>query len=163
MTEPPRTVPAEGPAAPAPTATPARPATPAAPQHSAKEPTAWVGWVLFASIMLIMVGAFQAMMGVVALLDDGYYLVPGTDLVVHLDYSTWGWTHVGLGVIAVVAGLGILAGQTWARVVGVMLAVLSALVNVAFLAAYPIWSVLIITLDVIIIYALAVHGREVRY
>jgi len=125
------------------------------------EPTGWVGWVLFAAIMLVLVGAFQAIMGLVALFDDGYYLVPGTSLVVQVDYSTWGWIHLLLGVVAVIAGGGILAGQTWARIIGVILAGISALANMAFLAAYPIWSVLIITFDVIAIYALVVHGREV--
>src|SRR5688572_11995320 len=126
------------------------------------EPTGWVGWVFFAAVMLIMLGAFQAIMGLVALFDDGYYLVTGDGLVVHADYTTWGWIHLILGVIAVAAGSGIMVGQTWARIVGIVLAVVSALVNVTFLAAYPIWSVLVITLDVIVIYALAVHGREVK-
>jgi hypothetical protein len=126
------------------------------------EPTGWTGWVLFAAIMLIMMGAFQAVMGFVALFDDSYYLVPGTGLVVHADYTTWGWIHLLLGVVAIIAGVGIVVGQTWARVIGVILAAISALVNMAFLAAYPIWSVLIITFDIIAIYALVVHGRELR-
>src|SRR5688572_6466960 len=128
----------------------------AGPVRTGPTPTAWVGWVLFAGIMLVMVGAFQAIMGLVALLDDGYYLVPGSDLVVQVDYTAWGWIHLLLGLVAVAAGIGIMAGQTWARVVGILLAVVSALVNITFLAAYPIWSVLIITLDVVTIYALAV-------
>jgi hypothetical protein len=64
-------------------------------------------------------------------------------------------------VIACAAGYGVIAGQTWARVVGIILAVVSAIVNVGFLAAYPIWSTIVITLDVVVVYAMAVHGREV--
>jgi hypothetical protein len=124
------------------------------------EPTAWTGWVLFAAIMLVLVGSFQGIMGLVALFEDGYYLVPGTSLVVHVDYSTWGWIHLILGLVAIGAGIGIIAGQTWARVIGVILAILSAVTNVAFLAAYPIWSILVIALDVIAIYALIVHGKK---
>ena len=59
-------------------------------------------------------------------------------------------------------GYGVLVGQTWARVTGVILAVINAVVNMVFAPAYPIWAIIVITLDVLIIYALAVHGREVR-
>ena len=124
------------------------------------EPTAWTGWVIFAAIMLVLVGSFQGIMGFVALFEDGYYLVRGTGLVVHVDYTTWGWIHLVLGLVAIAAGIGIIVGQTWARVVGVILAGLSAITNVAFIAAYPVWSILVIALDVIAIYALVVHGRE---
>src|SRR4051794_31191154 len=91
---------------------------PAPPQHFRETDdvsTAWTGWVLFAAIMLILMGSFQAIVGFVALFDDGYYLVPGTGLVVHVDYTVWGWIHLVLGLIAVITGVGIMAGQTWAR------------------------------------------------
>src|SRR5262249_29639791 len=88
------------------------------------EPTAWTGWGLFAAIMLVLVGCFHGIMGLVALFEDRYYLVPGTSLVVHADYTTWGWIHLVLGLVAIAAGIGIIAGQTWARVIGVILAVL---------------------------------------
>jgi len=74
----------------------------------------------------------------------------------------WGWVLVGFGVLLAVAGYGVLVGQTWARVAGVVFAVLNALVNVAFIAAYPVWITLTIALDVIVIYALIVHGREAK-
>jgi hypothetical protein len=140
------------------------PPTPSAAYWTATrpEPTGWIGWVIFAGVMMILLGAFEAIMGLVALFDDGYYLVTRTGLVVSANFTQWGWTHLILGVIAVVAGFGVMLGQTWARVVGVILAVVSALVNVAFLAAYPVWSTLVITLDVIVIYALAVHGSETK-
>src|SRR5689334_17050437 len=124
------------------------------------EPTAWTGYVLFAAIMLVLVGSFQGIMGFVALFEDNYYLVPGTSLVVHVDYTTWGWIHLILGLVAIASGIGIIAGQMWARVLGVILAVLSAITNLAFVAAYPVWSIIIIALDVIAIYALIVHGRK---
>jgi hypothetical protein len=124
--------------------------------------TAWAGWVVFAGVLMIMVGGFQALMGLVALFKDEYYQVTRSGLLVSVDYTTWGWVHLLLGAIACVAGVGVLVGQTWARVTGIVLAVLSALVNIAFLSAYPIWGVTVIALDVIVIYALAVHGGDVR-
>ena len=126
------------------------------------DPTAWTGWIVFASFMMIMVGAFQAIEGLVALFDDGWYHVTENGLLVDVDYTAWGWTHLLLGALLIIAGVGVLAGNTVARAVAVVLAGLSALVNLAFIEAYPIWAVLIITIDVLVIYALVVHGRELR-
>jgi hypothetical protein len=126
------------------------------------ERSGWVGWIFFAGIILIMIGSFQAIAGLVALFNDDYYLVGKSGLVVSVDYTAWGWVHLVLGVVAFLTGIGMMIGQAWARVTGIILAVLSAIVNLAFVAAYPVWSVLVIALDVIVIYALAVHGREAR-
>jgi len=122
----------------------------------------WLGWVLFAGVMMILLGSFQAIAGLVALLDDEFYLVGKSGLVVSVDFTTWGWVHLLLGIVALLAGIGAMVGQTWARAVGIVLAVLSAIANIAFLPAYPIWSTIIIAVDVVIIYALAVHGGEAR-
>jgi hypothetical protein len=125
------------------------------------QPSGWVGMVVFGGLMMIVAGTFHAMAGLVGLFNDSYWLVPSSDLVVTVNYTTWGFVHLVLGVLAIAAGAGILAGQAWARVTGVVLAVISALVNIAFLAAYPLWSMLIIALDVLVIYALIAHGKEV--
>jgi hypothetical protein len=130
--------------------------------HREVEPTAWVGWIWFAGVMMIMLGTFEAIAGLVALFNDEYYLVTRNDLVVSLDYTTWGWVHLLLGVVVAAAGLGVMVGQMWARVVGILVALISAIVNIAFLAAYPVWSTIIITVDVLVIYALTVHGRETK-
>ncbi len=141
-----------------------RQARAADPGHAGRrrEPTGWVGWIVFSGLLMIMIGVFQAIMGFVALFKEDYYLVGREGLVVELDYTTWGWTHLILGTLVLLAGLGILAGQMWARVIGIILAMLSAIVNLAFLAAYPVWGIIVITMDVLIIYALCVHGREVK-
>ena len=125
--------------------------------------TGWVGYVVFAGVMLIMLGGFQVIEGLVAIFRDDYYLVTRSGLLLTMDFTAWGWTHLILGAVAVIAGIGVLLGQTWARVTGIIIAVLSALSNIAFLPAYPVWATIIIALDVLAIYALAVHGREVQY
>ena len=130
--------------------------------HRQPERTAWVGWIMFASVMLILVGTFQAIAGLVALFNDDYYLVTRNDLVISLDYTTWGWVHLLLGIVLVAAGLGLAVGQMWARVVGILVALLSAVVNIAFLAAYPVWSTIMIAIDVLVIWALTVHGKETK-
>jgi hypothetical protein len=126
------------------------------------EPTAWAGWVVFGGVMLIMLGTFQIIEGLVALFDDGFYLVRSNGLVLDVDYNTWGWIHTAIGVIGVLAGLGLLAGNMAARVVAVGVAFLSALANLAFISAYPIWSTILITIDIIVIYAVIAHGRELK-
>jgi hypothetical protein len=113
-------------------------------------------------VMLILVGIFHVVQGLVALVNDDYYLVTKNGLMVNLDFTTWGWVHVALGIVAGLTGVGLLAGNSAARVAGVIFAVLSALVNLVFIAAYPAWSVIIIALDVIVIYAITVHGRELQ-
>ncbi|GAB1642210.1 hypothetical protein [Krasilnikovia sp. MM14-A1259] len=127
-----------------------------------REPTAWVGFVLFAGIMMLMLGGFQVMEGLVAIFRDEYYLVTRNGLVLTMDYTAWGWTHLVIGLVAIAAGLGVLMGQMWARVTGIAIAVISALANLAFLPAYPVWASIVIAVDVLVIYALAVHGREVK-
>jgi hypothetical protein len=126
------------------------------------DPTGWTGWVVFASFMMIMLGSFQAIEGLVAIFKDDFYRVAPSGLVLNIDYSAWGWTHLILGAVIVLAGVGILAGNILARTVGVILAAFSAILNLLFIEAYPIWSVIIITVDVLVIYALTVHGRELR-
>ena len=126
------------------------------------DPTGWTGFVMFASFMMILVGTFQAIQGLVALFDDGFYLVTPGNLVVDVNYNVWGTVHLLLGVLLLLSGAGVLTGNLAARTVGVILAGLSALVNMIFIEAYPLWSILIITVDVLVIYALTVHGRELH-
>src|SRR5688572_15429161 len=126
------------------------------------DPTGWTGWVVFASFMMFLLGAFQAIQGLVALFDDGFYIVSDRGLVVDFNYNVWGTVHLILGILLILSGAGVLAGNLAARTVGVILAGLSALANLVFIEAYPIWSIMIITVDVLVIYALTVHGRELK-
>jgi hypothetical protein len=122
----------------------------------------WVGWIAFAATMMILLGTFQAIQGFVAIFDEGFYHVTESGLVVDVDFTAWGWTHLLLGVLIVASGIGVLAGNMAARIAAVILAGLSAIVNLLFIEAYPIWSIIIITVDVLVIYALIVHGRELK-
>ena len=126
------------------------------------EVTGWAGWVTFAGIMLIMLGIFQAIEGFVAIFDDGYYLVRPNGLVVNVDYTAWGWIHLIIGLVAIAVGIGLMTGNMVVRIVGIIIAVISAIVNLMFIAAYPVWSTIVIAVDVIVIYAIVVHGRELK-
>ncbi|TQL60023.1 hypothetical protein FB474_1398 [Oryzihumus leptocrescens] len=124
--------------------------------------TAWVGWAYFAGIMMMMVGAFQVIEALTALFNQNYLLVSSKGLLVHVNIAAWGWVHLIIGVVLIAAGFAVLAGKMWARIIGMALAGLSAIVNLAYIAAYPLWSITIIALDVLVIYALAVHGGELK-
>jgi hypothetical protein len=124
--------------------------------------SAWQGWVAFGGIIMILIGSFQVIEGFVALFKKDYFLVTKNNLLVATNFTAWGWTHIILGALVLIVGLGVLAGQLWARIVGIGLVMINAIVNLAFISAYPVWSTIIIAMDVIVIYALAVHGREMR-
>lgn len=126
-----------------------------------REPSAWAGLAVFAGLMMIMLGSFTAITGLVAIFDDGWLVVTDTALVT-FDLTTWGWVWLIMGILVVVAGVGLLSGQMWARVVGVILASLNALGQLIYMPIYPVWSIVLIALDVLVIYALTAHGGEMR-
>jgi hypothetical protein len=134
--------------------------------RTAEDSSGWAaGFTLFAALMMIMAGVWQGLAGLIAIFENEFY-VATRNYLFEFDATTWGWIHLLLGVIVGLAGLGLMSGQTWARVVGITLAVLSAIANFLFIPYYPFWSILIIALDVFVIWALAAHGRvlsEERY
>ena len=119
-----------------------------------------VGITAFAAIMMMTVGAFQAIQGVVALLNDTFYVV-GQKWTFSFDITTWGWIHLIVGAGIAAAGFFLLTGAVWARAVGIGVAAVSALLNFAWMPYYPAWSMVIIAVDVFVIWALSVLGREV--
>lgn len=130
-------------------------------EHAIRE-SAWVAWVNFAGVMLILLGCFHAIQGLVALFRDEVFVVGHRNLVVDVSFTAWGWLHIAWGALAIVVGACLLVGQTWARIIAVIVALLSAVTNVAFLPAYPVWSGLMIAIDIIVIWAITVHGGELR-
>jgi hypothetical protein len=124
--------------------------------------TGWVGWIVFAGVMLVLLGIFHLIQGLVALFRDEVYLVGKHGLIVNVDYTAWGWVHVVGGLVAVLAGFCLMRAQLWARILAVVVALLSAVINVAFLPAYPLWSAMMIAIDVLVIWAVIVHGAEMR-
>lgn len=122
-------------------------------------PAMAIGAIMFAGIMMAMNGIFSAIAGLAAIIEDQFYVVLPNYLL-ELDAMTWGWIHLILGIVVALAGFSVLTGRTWARVVGILVASLSAIANFAFIPYYPIWSLLIIAIDVVVIWALAVHGRQ---
>ena len=120
-----------------------------------------VGFILFAAIMMLMAGSFQALQGLIAIFENEFY-VATRNYVFEFDATTWGWIHLLIGLLVAFAGWGLLSGKTWARVVAITVALVSAVANFLFIPYYPFWALTVITLDIFVIWAVAAHGRELR-
>ncbi|HEV7648677.1 MAG TPA: hypothetical protein VGP26_10985 [Actinophytocola sp.] len=121
----------------------------------------WVGWVYFGGAMMILLGTFNIIEGLVALFNDQYFVATQQGVLV-FDITGWGWVHLIIGGLAVIVGVGLFTGATWARVSGVILCGINAIAQLTFLSAYPVWAVIVIALDVLVIWALIVHGDEAK-
>jgi hypothetical protein len=139
-----------------------QPAHSASPAPWTARATAWLGWVLFVSIIMLSAGLLNIAQGLVALLDDDFYVASAAGLPVDASYSAWGIALLVLGVALVAGAYGVLTGYRWGRTVGVLAAAVNALVNLGFAAAYPHWTVVVVAFDVIAIYALVVHGGAAK-
>jgi hypothetical protein len=124
-------------------------------------PTGWVGWAYFAGFMMMTLGVLQGIAGLAGIFKNNYYVVTQTHLLV-FNFKTWGWVNLILGIIILMAGLEVLLGALWARILAVFLAILSLVANMAFMNAYPLWSITMMVVDILVIYALTVHGSELR-
>jgi hypothetical protein len=123
--------------------------------------TGWVGWIWFAGLMLVMLGTFNVIQGFAAVFTDDVFIPTEAGAIV-LDVTGWGWVHLIVGLLAILAGLGLFSGATWARVFAVIVVMINAIAQLASLNFHPVWSIIVITLDVLVIWALIVHGSETR-
>ena len=128
---------------------------------SQQQPSGWaIGWTYFAAFMMMMIGVWHAIAGLAALINDEF-LVLTQEYVFKFDATTWGWIHLIIGIVIVLAGFGLFGGALWARTIGVILAVVSGIAAFAFLPYQPFWALLLIFAAISVIWALTVHGRDV--
>jgi len=120
-----------------------------------------VGMLIFAGTIMVLTGVFQAFEGLVAILDDTFYVV-GEEYTLQLDVTTWGWIHLVLGIVVALAGVGLFQGATWSRAVAVVMASLAIVANFFWMPYYPLWSLTIIALAVLVIWAATAHGRDIQ-
>ncbi len=125
-----------------------------------RERSGWVGWIAFAGVMMVIAGSLQAIYGLIAIVNDEW-VVWGNRANLLVDLTAWGWVHLIGGVIVLLAGLGLFTGNMVARIVAVIVAGLSLIANFLFIPAFPVWALIVITLDVVVIYAIMAHGREI--
>jgi len=115
---------------------------------------------MFAAFMMILIGAFHIIAGIAGILEDEFYTVT-PNWVLQFDVTTWGWIHLIAGIVVLLAGFGLFSGAVWARTVAVIIATVSAIANFAWLPYQPFWSLTMIAINVFVIWALTVHGRDI--
>ena len=124
--------------------------------------TGWVGWIVFAAVFMVTIGAINAIQGLAALFRDEAYWVTVGGSVVTFDVTTWGWINLIFGILLVIVGILLMQGSTFARVLGIALVALNLISQFTYATLYPFWALIAIALDIVIIYALIVHGRELK-
>jgi hypothetical protein len=129
--------------------------------HRTTGSPAWAGWVVFASTMMVILGCINIIQGLVALFDDER-LVIAADRLVAVDLTGWGWTILFFGAAMVLTGAGLVMGKTWGRVTGIILVAVHAITQVAWIGAYPVWSLLMIALDTVVLFALTARWSAAR-
>jgi hypothetical protein len=133
------------------------------PRHMEEsEVTGWVGWVVFAGTLMAILGVFHMFEGLIALFRHSYIAFPTQGLTIQVNYTQWGWLQLIAGALVFFAGLGLFTGRAWARTVAVILVAVSALVNFAWATSFPIWSLSLLAIDLLVIYAIIAHGEELK-
>jgi hypothetical protein len=122
--------------------------------------TGWASLVVLAGMLLAVAGIFTLVQALYAL--TGHLFAAADGQPPALDLTAWGWLHLVLGTLQLVVGLAVLQGARWARVTAAVVVGLSAVSQMMFLPTYPVWSALLIALDVLVVWALCMHGTEVR-
>jgi hypothetical protein len=122
--------------------------------------SAWAaGLALFSGVVMAVVGVNQVLLGISALLHDDVY-VQAPDYAYRLDLTAWGWVHLVFGMLLVLTGIFVVRGLAWARGMGIGLVALNLIANFAFIPYYPVWSLLIVALDVGVIWGLTVYRED---
>ena len=123
--------------------------------------TGWVGWIVFAGFFMIINGIFGGLQGLSALLRDQSYFVVGENGLLTFNYTAWGWIHLILGILLIIVGIFLLRGAGWARILAVIIVGVHMIAQFGFISSFPVWGIIMIALDALILYALLVHGREI--
>jgi uncharacterized membrane protein len=124
--------------------------------------TGWVGWGVFAAVILIISGLLNIFHGLQALIGpDSLFFTTEAGLF-SVDIQAWGWFHLIIGILLLLIGVALLGGATWARVIAIVLVALNALAQLTLIAAQPWLSLAVLAIDILVIYALTVHGRELK-
>ena len=126
------------------------------------ERSGWTGWIAFAGVIMIISGGLNALYGLIGVVNDEWVVWTNRSSL-YLDISQWGWVHLVVGLVMLLAGIGVFSGNILARTVGVIVASVSLIANFFFIPAYPLWALIVIAIDLLVIWALTAHGREMRH
>lgn len=126
-----------------------------------KPSVAGAGAIAFAGIMMIVVGAFGILEGLVAIINSNFFVV-GPHYTYSIDVTGWGWIHLILSLIVMLTGFGVISGQGWARWIGVVIVSLAAIANFLFIPYYPLWAILLVAIDIFILWALIARYEDLK-
>ena len=125
------------------------------------DPSGWaIGWTAFAGIMMVMGGVWWIISGIVAIANEDFFVV-GEEYIFQFSTTTWGWIHLILGIVILLAGFYLFTGAVWARTVGVIIGVVWALAAFAWMPYYPVWAIAFLAVSIFVIWALTAHGRDI--
>jgi hypothetical protein len=137
---------------------PPRPPIPDDAAGTAAQPLS--GWIVFAALLLTVAGVFDVMWGLAAVLNDDVVTVGGGDGVILGDFTVWGWVHIVNGSVMLVAALGLYALKSWARTVAIGLATVNAVLQIGVMTAFPLWALLAVALDLLVLYGLTTRWGD---
>lgn len=118
------------------------------------------GWIVFAALLLTVAGVFDVMWGLAAVLNDDVVTVGGGGGVILWDFTAWGWIHIVLGSVMLAAAMGLYALQSWARTVAIVLATVNAVLQIGVMTAFPLWALLAVALDLLVLYGLTTRWGD---
>jgi hypothetical protein len=123
----------------------------------------WAGWVVFAGVLMVVIGILNFFQGLIAIIRDNYYVLTPEQIIV-FDLTTWGWIMLIWGIVLALAGAALVAGRSWARWFAIVVASLSFIVQLGFVGSsqYTLWALTVVALDVLVLYALIVRWEDVR-
>jgi hypothetical protein len=130
-----------------------------APAADAK--SGWAGWGTFAAVVLIVGGAIDAFHGLQAIIGPNTAYLLAKVGIFSIDVRSWGWWHLILGLVLILIGVALLGGARWARITAIVLVAINAVGQITLIDAQPWWALAVLALDIVVIYALTVHGREI--
>jgi hypothetical protein len=125
--------------------------------------TFWAGWVAFAALLMVVMGFLDFLQGLIAIVRDDYYVLTPEQIIV-FDLTTWGWIMMIWGIVVSVAGYGLVTGASWARWFTIFAATVNLVIQLSFVGAsqYPLWALVVLTLNVLVLYALIVRWSDVK-
>lgn len=126
------------------------------------QPSGWVGWIYFTSAMLLIAGGIGIIAGLTGIFNSDFYALTESGYLIAFDYTTWGWITLMLGLLMIAAAVSLAVGKTWARVLAFIVVIMAAIGNVATIDIYPLWSIAALIINGLAIYAITVHGSELK-
>lgn len=124
--------------------------------------SAWGGWVIFAAAVMFTVGALDIIQGIAALAKDEVYLVAESGLLVTTNYTAWGWTLIIWGIVLLLGAAALFSLKSWGRWFAFGVVLINSIIQIAWFPAYPLWSLIALSLDVVVLFALAARWDEAK-